>query len=104
VWLAPSAGQGDVHFALEGCTGWQYVVEELVAAEVAPHLAGPADTPALRARSGTPRPTPVTCGCTCWPGPARVLDPPEHVLEARAVVRLYKVPGQPRGRGEPWSD
>jgi hypothetical protein len=30
--------------------------------------------------------------------------PPEHVLEARAVVRLYRVPGQPRSRGEPRSD
>jgi transposase len=27
-WLARFAGQGDVHFALEGCTGWRYVVEE----------------------------------------------------------------------------
>ncbi len=25
-WLARFAGQDDVHFALEGCTGWRYVV------------------------------------------------------------------------------
>jgi len=24
-WLARFAGQADVHFALEGCTGWRYV-------------------------------------------------------------------------------
>ncbi len=24
-WLARFAGQDDVHFALEGCTGWRYV-------------------------------------------------------------------------------
>jgi hypothetical protein len=25
-WLARFAGQDEVHFALEGCTGWRYVV------------------------------------------------------------------------------
>ena len=49
-WLARFAGQDDVHFALEGCTGWRYVVEELAAAGIAPHLAEPADTAALRGR------------------------------------------------------
>jgi hypothetical protein len=28
-WLAQFAGQDDVAFALEGCTGWRYVSEEL---------------------------------------------------------------------------
>jgi len=49
-WLARFAGQHDVHFALEGCTGWRYVVEELLAAGITPHLAEPADTAALRGR------------------------------------------------------
>jgi hypothetical protein len=44
------AGQDDVHFALEGCTGWRYVVEELLAAGIEPHLAEPAGTAALRGR------------------------------------------------------
>ena len=43
-WLARFAGRGDAAFALEGCTGWRYVVEELAAAEIAAHLAEPADT------------------------------------------------------------
>ena len=30
-WLARFAGHGDVHFALEGCTGWRYVVLRRVA-------------------------------------------------------------------------
>jgi transposase len=49
-WLARFAGQDDVHFALEGCTGWRYVAEELLAAGIAPHLAEPADTAALRGK------------------------------------------------------
>ena len=31
-WLARFAGRDDVAFALEGCTGWRYVAEELAAA------------------------------------------------------------------------
>ncbi len=49
-WLARFTGQPDVAFALEGCTGWRYVVEELVAAGIEPHLAEPADTAALRGK------------------------------------------------------
>ena len=77
-WLARFAGRDDVAFALEGCTGWRYVAEE---------LAGPASRRTSPSRliprspaaaSGTPRPTgptPGTCG-SCWPRPAAgVLDP-----------------------------
>src|SRR5437763_16505054 len=28
-WLTRFSGEGDVAFALEGCTGWRFVVEEL---------------------------------------------------------------------------
>ncbi len=49
-WLARFDGQGEVHFALEGCTGWRYVTEELLAAGITPHLAEPAGTAALRGR------------------------------------------------------
>ena len=38
------AGRDDVAFAMEGCTGWRYVVEELAAAGVTAHLGEPADT------------------------------------------------------------
>ena len=93
-WLARFAGQDDVHFALEGCTGWRYVVEELAAAGIVPHLAEPADTAALRGRKRHAKTDKtdsrhlrvhLAAGDLpeCW-------IPPAHVLEARGVVRLYK--------------
>ena len=47
-WLARFEGRTDVAFALEGCTGWRYVVGELDRAGVETHVAEPADTAALR--------------------------------------------------------
>jgi transposase len=93
-WLARFAGQDEVHFALEGCTGWRYVTEELDAAGIIPHLAEPADTAALRGRKRHAKTDKtdsrhlrvhLAAGDLpeCW-------IPPDHVLEARAVVRLYK--------------
>src|SRR6478736_10407466 len=39
-WLAQRfPGRTDVEFALEGCTGWRYVAEELAAAGVGAHVA-----------------------------------------------------------------
>ena len=35
-------------FAVEGCTGWRFVVEELERAGIEAHMAEPADTAALR--------------------------------------------------------
>lgn len=93
-WLARFAGQDDAHFALEGCTGWRYVVEELAAAGIIPHLAEPADTAALRGKKrhaktdkSDARHMRVHLAAgdlpECWIAPG-------HVLEARATVRLYK--------------
>jgi transposase len=93
-WLARFAGEDDVHFALEGCTGWRYVTEELAEAGIIPHLAEPADTAALRGRKRHAKTDKtdsrhlrvhLAAGDLpeCW-------IPPAHVLEARAVVRLYK--------------
>jgi transposase len=93
-WLARFAGQDDAHFALEGCTGWRYVVEELLAAGIIPHLAEPADTAALRGKKRHAKTDKTDSRHLrvhlatgdlpeCW-------IPPAHVLEARAVVRLYK--------------
>ena len=66
-WLARFAGRDDVAFAIEGCTGWRYVAEELARAGIGVHLAEP--IPRRRgAASGTPRPTGVIrgmCG-SCW--------------------------------------
>ena len=93
-WLARLAGHSDVHFALEACTGWRYVVEELAAAGIEPHLAETADTAALRGRKRHAKTDKTDARHLrvhllagdlpqCW-------IPPQHVLEARAVVRLYK--------------
>ena len=37
-WLARFAGRDDAAFAVEGCTGWRYVAEELAAAGVTVRL------------------------------------------------------------------
>jgi transposase len=49
-WLGRFAGRGDVAFAVEACTGWRYVAEELAAAGIGVHLAEPADTAFARGR------------------------------------------------------
>jgi transposase len=93
-WLARFAGRQDVQFALEGCTGWRYVVEELLAAGITPHLAEPADTAALRGKKRHAKTDKTDTRHLrvhlmagdlpeCW-------IPPEHVLEARVTARLYK--------------
>ncbi|MGH3237931.1 MAG: transposase, partial [Streptosporangiaceae bacterium] len=92
VWLGRFAGQ-DAHFAVEGCTGWRYVAEELAAAGITAHVAEPADTAALRGRKRHAK-----TGKTdsrhlrvlladgrlpeCW-------IPPGHILECRALLELY---------------
>jgi transposase len=47
-WLGEHCPGGDGEFALEGCTGWRYVSEELTAAGVGVHLGDPAEIAALR--------------------------------------------------------
>jgi transposase len=47
-WLGEHCPAGDGEFALEGCTGWRYVSEELAAAGVGVHLGDPAEIAALR--------------------------------------------------------
>ena len=44
------ARDGRVALAVEGCTGWRYVAEEIAAAGFEAHLAEPADTQAARGR------------------------------------------------------
>ncbi len=91
-WLARFAGQ-DAHFALEGCTGWRYVAEEIIAAGLTPHLADPAETAHLRGpkrRAKTDRADArhqrvlLEQGRLpeCW-------IPPSHVLECRALLETY---------------
>jgi transposase len=94
VWLERFHGLGEVAFALEGCTGWRYVVEELVRAGVTAHVAEPAETAALRGRKSrakTDRADARHLRQLLVDG--RVPEswiPPAHVLDARVLVRLYK--------------
>ena len=48
--VARRADGQPVAMAVEGCTGWRYVVEEITAAGFEAHLAEPADTQAARGR------------------------------------------------------
>jgi transposase len=92
-WLARFAGRGDVAFAMEGCTGWRYLAEELAAAGIAAHLAEPADTAAARGRKRHAKTdktdsrhlrTLLAEGRLpeCW-------IPPAQILEYRAQLELY---------------
>jgi transposase len=92
-WLARFAGRDDVAFALEGCTGWRYVAEELAAAGVAAHVGEPADTAALRGRKRRAKTDKTDSRHLrqllaegrlpeCW-------VPPSHILECRALLELY---------------
>src|SRR5712671_938473 len=92
-WLVRFAGRDDVAFAMEGCTGWRYVAEELAAAGVAAHVGEPADTAAARGRK-RPAKTDKTDSRhlrvllaegrlpECW-------IPPAQVLEYRALLETY---------------
>jgi transposase len=94
-WLARRfAGRHDVEFALEGCTGWRYVAEELAAAGAVAHVGEPADTAALRGRKRHAKTDRTDSRHLrqlladgrlpeCW-------IPPSHVLECRALLELYR--------------
>jgi transposase len=92
-WLAGFAGQ-HVELAVEGCTGWRFVIEECQAAGVVAHLAEPADVAGLRGRRRHAKTDRIDARHLrdllldgrlpeCW-------IPPQLVLETRAKVRLYK--------------
>jgi transposase len=93
-WCQRFAGRSGVALALEGCTGWRYVVEELQRAGIEAHLAEPAETAARRGpkrRAKTDRSDARLLRELLTDG--RIPEswiPPEPVLEARATVRLYK--------------
>src|SRR3954464_3647817 len=56
-WLETTVGDSPAVFAVEACTGWRFVVEELRRAGSEAHLAEPADTAAARAQAaGQDRP------------------------------------------------
>jgi transposase len=89
-WLARFHGRDDVAFAVEGCAGWRYVVEELAAAGITAHLAGPAGTAFARGRKRHARTGKTDARHLrmllaegrlpeCW-------IPPGHILECRALL------------------
>jgi transposase len=95
LWLAERfVGRTDVRFAVEACTGWRFVVEELERAGIEASLAETADTstargPKQRAKTDaadTALMRDLLAGGrlpTSW-------IPPEQVREMRAVLELYK--------------
>jgi transposase len=91
-FLDPIAGGGDV--AMEGCTGWRYVSEELERAGFRAHVADPAETAARRGnkrRAKTDRSDAAHLRRLLTAGELpESWIPPLHVLEARTLVRLYK--------------
>jgi transposase len=92
-WLAKHCPNGDGEFALEGCTGWRYVTEELAAAGVRVHLGDPAEVAALRGpkkRAKTDRSDARLLRTLLLEGrfPESWI-PPAHVVEIRTLGRLY---------------
>jgi transposase len=92
--LAGRARDGAVALAVEGCTGWRFVVGEIVAAGFEAHLAEPADTQAARGRkrhAKTDRSDSQLLRELLQAGnlPESWI-PPTPVLEWRERVRLYK--------------
>lgn len=92
-WLGEHSPDGDGEFALEGCTGWRYVCEELAAAGVDAHLGDPAEIAALRGpkkRAKTDRADARLLRTLLVEGrfPESWI-PPAHVVEIRTLGRLY---------------
>src|SRR6267142_3873524 len=92
-WLGEHCAQRDAEFALEGCTGWRYVSEELAAAGVGVHVGDPAEIAALRGpkkRAKTDRADARLLRTLVLEGrfPESWI-PPAHVLEIRTLGRLY---------------
>jgi transposase len=94
-WLTRfDPASGSVAFAMEGCTGWRYIAEEMTKAGVIPHLAEPADTSALRGpkrRAKTDKADAKLLRELLAAGRLpECYIPPEQVLECRALLELYQ--------------
>jgi len=92
-WLAEHCPDGDAEFALEGCTGWRYVSEELAGAGVGVHLGDPAEIAVLRGpkkRAKTDRADARLLRTLLLQGrfPESWIAP-AHVLEIRTLGRRY---------------
>src|SRR6266567_3689058 len=93
-WLERFKPNSDAHFALEGTTGWRFVVEEIQRRGYAAHLADPAE---LSERRG-PKRRAKTDHADCELMVNLLLEgrlpqswiPPAHILELRTLVRSRK--------------
>jgi len=83
-----------VAFAMEGCTGWRYIAEEMAKVGVDAHLAEPADTSALRGpkrRAKTDKADAKLLRELLAAGRLpECYIPPAQVLEWRALLELYQ--------------
>jgi hypothetical protein len=64
-WLGEHCPDGDGEFALEGCTGWRYVVEELAAAGV---MQKPSTAASCALSVSAKQSTASTSQCSCRGG------------------------------------
>ena len=92
-WLSEHCPAGDAEFALEGCTGWRYVVDELTTAGVVAHLGDPAEIAVARGpkkRAKTDRAAARLLRTLLVQGRfPKSWIPPAPVLEIRTLGRLY---------------
>src|SRR5437660_1634166 len=83
-----------VDIALEATTGWRFIVEEIVAAGMTPHLAEPAETATLRGRKARAKTDRADARhLRELLGQGRLPEAwaaPEEILELRQRVRLRK--------------
>ena len=92
--VARFADDATVALAVEGCTGWRYVAEEITSAGYEAHVAEPADTQAARGRKRHAKTDRTDARLLRELLAAGELPeswiPPQIVLEWRERVRLYK--------------
>jgi len=93
-WLEQFAAC-EAEFALEGTTGWRFVVEEIERAGHRAHLADPAETAGKRGRKRRAKTDNADCDLQLKLLLAGELPeswiPPAHILELRTRVRMRKV-------------
>jgi transposase len=93
-WLERFAGRADVTFAVEGCTGWRFVVEELQRAGITALWAEPAETAHQRGpkkRAKTDKADSRHLRALVAEGRVPVSwIPPGQVCELRVLLQLYR--------------
>ena len=98
-WLAEHCPNGNAEFALEGCTGWRYVAEELTAVGAVAHLADPAEAAGLRGAEETGQKRPHRCPAvahTVMGGPVTGVGDPTAACAggAHAGTAVLRVDGR----------